>query len=86
MEPSSERERTLFNDYVISTGTPGQTRKTPELILDALRASPRATLSELAALQGKSESAIERAVRKLREQGRLQRVGANKGGVWEVKV
>ena len=65
--------------------TPGQTRKTPELILDALRLSPQSTLTELAAALGKSESAIERGVKKLREQGRLLRVGPNKGGHWEVK-
>jgi biotin operon repressor len=33
---------------------------------------------------GKSESAIKRAVRSLRESGRLVRIGPDKGGHWQV--
>lgn len=69
--------------------TPGQTPrktpgKTPERILDLLRDAPGLTIPELAANLGKSESAIERAIRKLREAGRLLRIGPDKGGHWQV--
>jgi predicted HTH transcriptional regulator len=33
---------------------------------------------------GKSERAVERAVRKLRETGQLKRIGSAKSGHWEV--
>jgi len=38
----------------------------------------------LASRLNRSESAIKRAVRKLRDSGRLQRVGPAKGGTWKV--
>lgn len=58
--------------------------KTPDLVLQRLRDTPQATIPELAAYLGKSDSAIERTVRKLREEGRLQRIGPAKGGHWKV--
>jgi predicted HTH transcriptional regulator len=69
--------------------TPGKTPgkapgKTPELVLQALLASPSATVPALALQLGRSESAILRAIRKLREEGRLRRIGPDKGGHWAV--
>ena len=65
--------------------TPGKTPgKTPDLILALLREMPALSMPELAARLGKSESAVERAIRKLRESGRLQRIGPDKGGYWQV--
>jgi ATP-dependent DNA helicase RecG len=65
--------------------TLGETRgKTPGEILALLKSSPNAVIPEIAARLGKSESAIERAIHKLKAEGRLTRVGANKGGRWVV--
>lgn len=65
--------------------TPQETPlKTPEAILALLRGRPELNFAELADLLGKSESAVKRAVRKLRESGRLQRIGPDKGGHWQV--
>jgi ATP-dependent DNA helicase RecG len=61
--------------------TPG---KTPELILEILGVTPRMSLPEVAARIGRSSSAVERAVAKLRRDGRLTRVGPDKGGHWEI--
>ena len=61
--------------------TPG---KTPDLILDWLTEAPGASIPELAQHLGKSESAIERAIRKLRADRKLARVGPAKGGHWQV--
>ncbi len=58
--------------------------KTPDAILSLLQKNPDMTIAQLSETLGKSNSAIERALRKLREQSRLQRVGADKGGHWEV--
>ena len=41
-------------------------------------------MTELAIRLHKSESAIERAIQRLRESGRLQRIGPAKGGRWKV--
>lgn len=65
--------------------TPGETPgKTPGMILEKLRHDPRQTVPQLALALDKSESAINRAMRQLRDQGLLQRVGGKKGGHWKV--
>jgi Fic family protein len=58
--------------------------KTEDALLALLAAHPGATLAEAAAHLGKSVSAIERAARRLRDGGRLQYIGPQKGGHWEV--
>ena len=45
-------------------------------------ANPRITTAELAAECGLNENTIYKAVRKLREGGRIQRKGGDKGGEW----
>ena len=65
--------------------TPQKTpQKTPDAIVDLLRQRPELSLAEVAVILGKSESAIKRAVRSLRESGRLVRIGPDKGGHWQV--
>lgn len=65
--------------------TPEKTlEKTDAAILRLLKAQPELTMVELADQLHKSPSVIERAVRKLRESGRLQRIGPDKGGYWKV--
>ena len=58
--------------------------KTPGLILECLTKNPNLTIPELAQLVEKSYSAVQRAMRKLQGDGRLRRVGPDKGGHWEV--
>lgn len=66
-------------------GTPLKTPlKTPDAILGLLKDEPGLSFPDLATRLNKSESAIKRAVRKLRDSGRLQRVGPAKGGSWKV--
>lgn len=92
-----DREANLFTSTVhrkelsdtetegVGEKTLGKTpRKTPDKILMLLREDPRLAIPDLAASIGKSESAVERAIRRLREQNRLRRVGPDKGGHWEV--
>lgn len=73
-------------DHTVLTlrGPPVTPEKTPDAILVLLMQQPDLTISELADALSKSSSAIERAIRKLREQGRLRRIGPDKGGSWEV--
>jgi hypothetical protein len=54
--------------------------RTPSRVLAFLHRQPAATLHEVAAALGLSTSAVERAARRLQEEGRLRRVGPKKGG------
>lgn len=66
--------------------TPVEARvKTPEAILQVLKEDGTLTLMEVANRIGKSVSAVERAAKKLKDQGRLIYVGPRKGGQWQVK-
>ena len=58
--------------------------KTPEAILTLLNEQPDLTLADIAKQIGKSVSAVERAAKKLGDQGKLKYVGPQKGGHWEV--
>jgi ATP-dependent DNA helicase RecG len=60
------------------------TGKTPLAVLHLLAEDPSLTVPQLAARLKKSELTIHRAIRSLRESGRLQRVGPDKGGQWKV--
>ena len=69
----------------VKTETLGKTLgKTPEQILGLLRENAHYSIPELATHTGKSESAVERSIRKLREAGVLERVGPAKGGYWRI--
>ncbi len=59
-------------------------KKTPEAVLALLAGNPQMTANELAARLVKAELTIHRALRKLREAGRLRRIGPDKGGYWEI--
>jgi len=82
------------SEKVVSDKTPVETRvktpvetrvKTPEAIVQVLKDDSSLTLAEVADRIGKSVSAVERAAKKLRDQGKLEYIGPQKGGHWEVK-
>lgn len=80
----------MFGLPAMATGkTTGKTTgkmtgKTPLAVLELLAEQPDLSIPELAARLDKSRRAIERAIQKLRESGRLQRIGPAKGGHWKV--
>jgi ATP-dependent DNA helicase RecG len=49
-----------------------------------IRQQPDITIPEMAEALGKSTRAIEMQLAKLRNSGKLQRVGPAKGGRWEI--
>ncbi|MGR0279809.1 Fic family protein [Marinomonas dokdonensis] len=59
--------------------------KTPDQILAALSVSPDLTLADVAERIGKSLRTVERAVSKLKEEGRLEYQVPKKNGIWVVK-
>lgn len=91
------RERAVVMTFGLPVQTPVETagktsgktsgkmlEKTAVAALDLLRGNPELTLPEVAARLGKSERVIERAIQRLRESGRLARVGSRKVGHWQV--
>ena len=58
--------------------------RTPLAVFELLAGDPTLTVPQLAARLEKSELTIHRAIRTLRESGRLKRVGPDKGGYWKV--
>lgn len=62
-----------------------QTRvQTPELVLALLREHPQMSLADVAQQIDKSVTTVERAVAKLKKQGRLAFIGPKKDGYWQV--
>jgi predicted HTH transcriptional regulator len=69
------------------TGSATQTygsEKSSEKILQLLRDNPQMTIAALSEHLGISTRAIEKNIRSLQSNGQLRRVGADKGGRWEV--
>ncbi len=74
---------------VVTFGLPAKTTgkttgKTPSAILQLLAKDPNLSVPQLAARLRKSELTVHRAIRVLRESGRLARIGPDKGGHWQV--
>ena len=55
-----------------------------EKILIMLRANPKVTALKMALALGVTDKTIKRHLKALREQGRIQRVGSDKAGHWEI--
>ena len=53
-------------------------------ILTMVRANPKVTAQKMALALGVTDKTIKRHLKALREQGRIQRVGSDKAGHWEV--
>jgi ATP-dependent DNA helicase RecG len=47
-----------------------------------LKANSTITADELAELLGKSTRTVERQIKKLKDKGKIERVGPDKGGYW----
>jgi ATP-dependent DNA helicase RecG len=60
------------------------TGKTHEAVLTLLAAEPSLSIPEVAERIGKGPRATERIIRRLREAGKLERIGSAKGGSWKV--
>ena len=58
--------------------------KSKERILSVMAARPDAALPQVAKETGLSLAGVKKNVRQLKEEGRLRRVGPDKGGHWEV--
>jgi predicted HTH transcriptional regulator len=58
--------------------------ETREIILSVLKATPYITINELAEIVGISQKGVEWQIAKLKKEGKIKRIGPDKGGHWEV--
>ncbi|MCE1180858.1 MAG: winged helix-turn-helix transcriptional regulator [Rhodocyclales bacterium] len=65
-------------------GSPIGSPKTEDRILQMLRDDPRHSVQQLGDALGISKRAVLKQIEKLKQQGRLSRIGSAKGGHWEV--
>ena len=63
----------------------GTKEKTSVQIIELMKENPSITLQQVAEKIGLSKRAVEMQVKKLREQGKVNRIGATKNGLWEVR-
>ena len=61
------------------------TDKSENKILNIIQATPTITVVQLMEMLSMSDSGVRKILRKLQQEGRLVRVGANKNGHWEIK-
>jgi ATP-dependent DNA helicase RecG len=64
--------------------SPKSSPKTEDRIIDMLRQDRNATTEDLGVILNISKRAVLKQIEKLKNQGRLRRVGPRKGGHWEV--
>ena len=68
-----------------STKTPRKTtRKTTQIVLALIKENPYITRAELAVQCGISENGIKWQLGQLKKKNMLRRIGADKGGYWEI--
>ena len=74
-----------FSDTTTTGASEKTSEKTSEKILAAVARTPEITIQELAAHIGVTARSIERNLSKLQAEGRLRRIGPDKGGRWQVE-
>ena len=68
----------------IQKGVQKSTQKTSDLILAILTENPLATMARMAEELGIHPSTVKKHLRNLKQQGRLRRIGPDKGGRWKL--
>ena len=61
------------------------TDKSEDKLLNIIRATPAITIRQLMQMLSLSDSGVRKILRRLQQQGRIVRVGANKNGYWQVQ-
>jgi ATP-dependent DNA helicase RecG len=80
----------FFRDekYSLKTGQKSaqkSTQKTSDMILGILAENPSATMAQMAEELCIHNSSVKKHVCNLKKQGRLKRIGPDKGGHWEIR-
>ena len=79
------RQRPISDESTLLPTLGKSSEKSSEKILSLLESRPVMTTQELAENLGIGQRAVEKQINKLKREGRLQRVGPDNGGHWQVK-
>ena len=71
-------------DDVLDDALDTQNRSVDKLVLEAIAKNPSVTIAEMATIAAVSRKTIERAVKRLRDAGRLERTGGKRSGQWVI--
>ena len=85
-EPESEPESEPKNGGKDVKGEFLAKQKTANIILALIRNNPAITVAEVVEESGKSRTTVQNNIKLLKQKGVIRRIGANKGGQWEVLV
>jgi ATP-dependent DNA helicase RecG len=66
------------------TGSPKSSQKSSQKIIELMRGDPEITIAELTKNLSITDRAIKKQIEKLKVEGRIRRIGPDKGGHWEV--
>ncbi|MBI4320155.1 MAG: winged helix-turn-helix transcriptional regulator [Chloroflexi bacterium] len=69
---------------VKAESSPKGSLKSSLKIVELMRRNPGITIAELALSVGITDRAIKKQIEKMKSQGRIRRIGPDKGGHWEV--
>ncbi len=61
------------------------TQKSSEKILEIIKNKPEISAQEIANIIAISPRAVEKNIAKLKQKGKLKRIGHDRGGYWEIK-
>lgn len=74
------RKETIDSVEDITEGS----QKSSQKIMELMQTDPTVTIADLVRNIGLTDRAIKKQIEKLKAQGRIQRIGPDKGGAWEV--
>ena len=84
--PLQKNEKTEKEPEVIQETGENAREKTGEKIINLIKENPKITTKELADKTGVSIKGIEWNIKELKDKGLLRRIGADRGGHWEMVV
>ena len=77
-------EKSSEKDSKSSEKSTSGSEKSSEKILDLIKNKPTISAAEIAMEIDMSARGVEKQIRKLREAGIIKRIGADRGGYWEI--
>ena len=81
----SKKQNQFFASYKTDTSASKEKLSNADLVYAALKQNPKQTKEEVSKATGLSRATITRTYSELEKQGKIQRVGSNKTGYWEVR-
>lgn len=55
-----------------------------DIVLSLIKDNPKITIPSIIVKSGKSRTTIQKCIKKLKEEKRIERVGGKNGGVWKI--